>query len=147
MPRISYEDYETEVYVTVSPEWDEDIDNIYHSCSTEEIERFMELATTDGHEPDGSNREVSRNTDDDHDESELEKTIATLMKFSTEDINALPDELIDEVNKHFTVPTESSTKTIKPTVLDEVKLLSQLVSAQHPQDSVMTELNLLIANL
>ena len=145
MPRVRYEDYETEVYVTVSPEWEEDIDDIYHSCSHEEIERFMELATTDGHEPDGSNRNVS--DDSEQNESDLEQLVQNLKTYTAEQINALPDELIEEINKHFTVPTESSPKTIKPNVLDEVKLLSQLMSAQHPQDSVMTELNLLIANL
>jgi hypothetical protein len=143
MPRVHYEDYETEVYVNVSPEWDEDIEDIYHNCSEDEIHRFIELAEQNGYE---YLRHAPRTRSEDPQESDAIEKAAHVIADATDDqIASLPDEDIDMLRTKFTGVVHESTIRKNP-LLDEIKLMVNSCDAS-PSPQLWNEFKFLISSL
>lgn len=173
MPRVSYEDYETEVYVNVSPEWDEEIDVIYDSCSDDEKREFMRMAIAEGFSEDeeieealnelrNRNGTLTRQLRELRDAqqtppeipTDVEKLTEALVDAPIEQLHGLPDELIN-VLKQKLDGVEGITYTPAPSAkpeatssqnesLEQLKLLAQLHESSDP---ICTEMRLLIQNL
>jgi hypothetical protein len=143
MPRVSYEDYETEVYVNVSPEWDEDIEDIYNNCSEDEIDRFIELAEQNGYE---YNRNLTRiRSSDSQDADAIEKAVHVIADATDDQIASLPDEDIDMLRTKFTGVVHESTIRKNP-LLDEIKLMVNSCDAS-PSPQLWNEFKFLISSL
>jgi hypothetical protein len=143
MPRVSYSDYETEVYVTVDPEWDEDIDDIYNNCSDDEVNRFIELAIDHGFE---YSRDLTRTRSNDSQESDAIEKAAHVIADATDDqIASLPDEDIDMLRTKFTGVVHESTIRKNP-LLDEIKLMVNSCDAS-PSPQLWNEFKFLISSL
>jgi len=143
MPRVSYEDYETEVYVNVSPEWDEDIEDIYNNCSNSEIRQFIQLAIENEFE---YSPELTRTRSDDSQESDaIEKAVHVIADATDDQIASLPDEDIDMLRTKFTGVVHESTIRKNP-LLDEIKLMVNSCDAS-PSPQLWNEFKFLISSL